>query len=137
MRILVIEDDIERALALSQLLTDAGHQTSNLFTVRGMGRGSVAGNDINEVDAILDLANFDCAFVDGVLGDKSRKHGWDVIPYIAHRGVVCIAMSRESAFNDRMTEAGAQFAVLKENLWKEYARLLEEATKTLADIRRE
>ncbi len=135
MRILVIEDDKERALALSQLLADAGHQTSILLNVRGMGRRGVAGDGIDGVDVVLEPDNFDFAFIDGVLGEKSRWHGWDVIPSLVRSDIVCIAMSREDTFNDRMKAGGAHFTVLKDNLWKEHVRLLDEAARKLVEIR--
>lgn len=131
MRILLIEDSLEKAALINKALSDAGHDVTHIVGVYKRRADRFTGLDKDKEPVEIRLDEFAVAIVDGML--EGRWHGWDIIPHLTlTTDIVCIAISSEDSFNRRMMDAGAVRGVLKSEAANKLPVILEEIAATLA-----
>ncbi len=128
MNILLVEDNVERALEIKSALVAAGHTVTWIVGVQTLAE-ETAGILQDKSTVTFRVRDFQIAFMDGSLVGKF--YGWTIIPLLVRCGVLCIGISGGGDFNPDMRRAGALLACKKEDVVANLASLLKQASDLL------
>lgn len=109
MRILIIEDFEPIALAMQSALSDQGHDVDWIIGVRSF--EPFFGIDSRKQNIPLNPSSYDLVLSDGDL--FGPNNGIAIVEQLVASGVVCVGMSSQPTFNEKMTGAGAVAGFLK------------------------
>jgi hypothetical protein len=109
MRILIIEDFEPIALAMQSALRQQGHDVDWVIGVRSL--EPFVGIDSKKQNIALTPSSYDLVISDGDLYGPNQ--GPTIVQQLVSQDVVCVGISSQPDFNEKMTGFGAVAAFLK------------------------
>ncbi len=105
LKILLVEDDAECSLAISEALDQSGHTVTAVRSVVAIKDGILDAVDLSHKPVAVALNDFHLALVDGQL--PGAYQGWEVVPMLVAAGVICVGISSSRSSHFKIIDAGA------------------------------
>lgn len=106
LKVLLIEDDEDTAMAITEALEGSRHKVTAVRSVAAVKDGLLDAVDWSNKPVEIGLNAFQLALVDGHL--PGRHQGWDVVPTLVKVGIVCVGISSSRDKHGQLIAAGAE-----------------------------